>query len=130
MPSASVTCHCVLGSYLRGAHVYVDLVLLHQEADALGQPVGDLTAALDGYAVIQASGCRMKNRTPCRCSRSSVGDFGVLQQRFGRDAADVQAYAAQPLLINDGGFQTKLRGADGADVSAGAGADDDDIVIR
>ena len=63
----------------------------------------------------------------------AMGDFlehfrGV-QQRLGRDAADVEAGAAMGLaLFDDGGLQAELGGADGADIAAGAGADDNEIV--
>ena len=44
-----------------------------------------------------------------------VQAVGGVQQRLGRDAADVQAGAAQGLAPLDAGdLQAKLRGADGA----------------
>ena len=55
-------------------------------------------------------------------------DLGVTQQDLGWDAADVEAGAAQRLALLDAGdLQPKLRGADGADIAAGAGADDGDV---
>ena len=64
--------------------------------------------------------------------------FAGLQQGFGRNAADVQAGAAQrgriacfvDARIDTGGFETQLGGADGGNVSAGACADDYYIVLR
>ena len=52
----------------------------------------------------------------------------VLEQRLGRNAAPVEAGAAERrLALDDGGLQAELRGANGGDVPAGAGADDDDV---
>ncbi len=52
-----------------------------------------------------------------------------MQQRFGGDAADIQAGAAQGFAPFDaGGLEPQLRAADGADIAAGAGADYDDII--
>ncbi len=54
----------------------------------------------------------------------------VLEQRLGRNAAPQQAGAAERLLLfDDGDLQAELRGADGRHVAAGAGADDDDVVL-
>ena len=54
----------------------------------------------------------------------------VLEQRLGRDAAPEQAGAAERLLLlDDGGLEAELRGADRGDVAAGARADDDDVVF-
>jgi len=60
--------------------------------------------------------------------------FGVffrrLQQRLRRDAADVEAGAAEPdVLLDAGDVHAELRGADGADVAGGAAADDDEIEV-
>ena len=53
----------------------------------------------------------------------------VLEQRFGRDAAPVEAGAAEGRrALDDRGLETELRGADSGDVAAGAGADDHDVV--
>ena len=59
-----------------------------------------------------------------------------LQQRLARDAADVGAGAARRRaalgvlpLVDAGGVEAELRGADGGDVAAGAAADDDDVEV-
>ena len=55
---------------------------------------------------------------------------GVLEQRLGRDAAPVEAGAAEHRrALDDGGLQPELRGADRGDVAAGARADDDHVVF-
>ena len=54
----------------------------------------------------------------------------VLEQRLGRDAAPQQTGPAERfLLLDDRDVQAELRGADGGDVAAGAGADDDHVVL-
>ena len=51
-----------------------------------------------------------------------------VQQRLGGDAAHVQAGAAEGGAFFDAGhFHAQLRGSDGANVAAGAGADNDDV---
>jgi hypothetical protein len=56
--------------------------------------------------------------------------LGGLQQGFGGDAADVQAGAAQRgALFNAGDLQAQLRRADGANITAGAGTDHDNVEI-
>ena len=59
-----------------------------------------------------------------------------IEQRLGRDAADVEAGAAQRGLavladegIDAGGLQAELRRADRRHVAGGAAADDDDVEL-
>ena len=47
-----------------------------------------------------------------------VPDFGRAQQRLGRNAAPVEADAAQPVALDHRGLQAQLRAADGADIAA------------
>src|SRR3954471_17863180 len=56
-----------------------------------------------------------------------VIDFRRAQQRLGRNAAPVQADAAEIGFFDDRGLEAELRGADRGDVAAGAGADDDNV---
>src|SRR5258708_27484018 len=56
-----------------------------------------------------------------------VIDLGRAQQRLGRDAAPVQADAAEIGFFHDRGLETKLRRTDRGDIAAGPGADDDDV---
>ena len=54
----------------------------------------------------------------------------VLEQRLGRNAAPVEAGAAERRrALDHGGLEAQLRGADRGDVAAGPGADDDDVVF-
>ena len=52
----------------------------------------------------------------------------VRNQRLGRDAAPVDAHAADFFLLDAGDFEAELTGADGARVAAGSTAENDDIV--
>ena len=55
--------------------------------------------------------------------------LGGVQQRLRRDAADVEAGAAEGgALLDHRDLHAELRRADGADIAARAGADDDEIV--
>src|SRR5260370_26240030 len=49
------------------------------------------------------------------------------QQRLGRNAAPVQADAAEIGFLDNRGLEAELRRADRGDIAAGAGADDDDV---
>ena len=58
-----------------------------------------------------------------------IEHLGGVEERLRRDAADVQAGAAEGrALLDDRDLEAKLGGLDGADVAAGAGADDGEIV--
>ena len=50
-----------------------------------------------------------------------------VDQRLGRDAADIEAGAAGLRLLDDDGIDAELAGANGADIAAGAGADDEEL---
>ena len=59
-----------------------------------------------------------------------VVEVRVLQERLGRNAADVQASAAERLALFDAdGLEAKLRGLDGSDVAAWTAADDGQIGV-
>ena len=63
-------------------------------------------------------------------SRGFLEQLGRVEQRLGRDAADVEAGAAQRLAaLGAGGLEAQLRGADRGDIAAGAGADHQDVEI-
>ena len=58
-----------------------------------------------------------------------VGDLGGVQQRLGRDAAAVQAGAAELVLLDQGDRQAELGGAQRARVAAAAAAEDDQVEL-
>src|SRR5271168_3318433 len=54
--------------------------------------------------------------------------LGRVQQRLGRDASDIEAGAAERgAALDTRHFHAELGGADGADIAAGPGADDDQV---
>ena len=57
----------------------------------------------------------------------AVGDLGGVQQRLGRDATPVQAGAADLVALDEDHRQAELGGAQGAGVTAAAGAEDHEI---
>ena len=105
----------------------VDAVLLHQEVDALDAAVGDLAAAAEGDAVVEPDRAVDADAEGLRLVREQVRQLGVAQQRLGRDAADVEAHAAPVLVLDHGDAEAELSGADGGDVPAGTGTEDDDV---
>ncbi len=126
-----------LAEQRRLAHEHVDLVLLHQEADALVHLVGYAARALDDGREVELDVAQPRGRAVAGGGRDKpvvgevahlAGQFGTLEQRLRRDAADVEAYAAELVLLDDGRAEAELVRADGGFVAAGAGADHDDVV--
>jgi hypothetical protein len=110
------------------ALVLGDLVLLHQVVDALDAPVGDDARAVERRA--EVGGELARDAEEVGLVLQGVHDLGVLQERLGGDAADVEAHTAPVLLFDDRDGLTELRGADRCDIATGAGAEDDDVVMR
>ena len=104
------------------------LVLLHQELQALGVLVDDaLLALLDGAPVQLGAGDVLDAEGGAVFH--VVIDFGIEKQGLSRDAADVQAGAAEVrVFLDEGGLQAKLPGADGRSVPGGPATDDGYIV--
>ncbi len=58
-----------------------------------------------------------------------VPELGIEQQGLGRDTANVQAGAAEHVvLLDESGFQSILAGADGGRVAGRTTADDGDVI--
>ena len=99
------------------------LVLAEQELDALGEVRDHLVlAAHQGREVeLDLAGLHAVLRQLVAGHRVEVRG---LQQRLGRDAADIEAGAAEgAALLDAGGLQAQLRRLDGADIAARAAAD-------
>ena len=115
------------GEDAASAEVHVDLVLLQEERDALDVALHALVLEGEHLGEIEFRLCR-----DAHAGEAVAGflvEFRRVQQGFRRDAADVEARAAVcRALLDDGDFQAELGGANGADVAAGAGADDDEVV--
>ena len=108
----------------------VDLVLLEQELDALGQAGDDAVLARLHLGHVDADRGAAERDAPVLRVLDDLQRVRVLEQRLGRNAAPQQAGAAERLLLlDDGDLQAELRGADRGDVAAGAGADHDDVVF-
>ena len=58
-----------------------------------------------------------------------LADLGRAQQRLGRDAAPVQADAAQMLALDQRRLHAELGRADRRDIAAGAAADHDEVEV-
>ena len=94
-------------------------------ADALGELAGDAARALDHLLQVEAHllGLEAEGFGVVEV----VVDLGRAQQRLGRDAAPVQADAAQMLALDDGRLQAELGRADRRHIAARTAADDDDV---
>ena len=100
----------------------VDLVLAQQEADALGELVGGLAAARDHALEVELDFADLDTVLLARAANRFHG-FGGIEQRLGRDAAPVEAYAAGQIALDHGHAHFELAGANRRHIAAGAGAD-------
>src|SRR2546427_134079 len=103
------------------------LVLLHQELDALRILVPPPAGTLHGDAVVRLDGARLDAELLGLAQQ--LGDVGRMQQRLGGDAADVHAYSAQLLFLDQRGRQAQLRSPDGGDVARRAAAQDQHVEL-
>ena len=106
----------------------LDLVLLEEEADALREAIGGVAGFLPGLGVVEA-GKSTFAPGGLQGGAPVVEERGLMDQGLGGDAADVEADSPGSLLLDDGDGEPELGGADGADVAAGSGADDDEVVF-
>ena len=102
-----------------------DAALLQQEADAVDQLGADLALALLYLRVVEAA--RLREDLLFHQSAELPHGAGLIHQIFGRDAADVQAGAAQMLLFKERCLQTLAGRRNGQRIAAGAAADDENI---
>ena len=110
-----------------GAFQDVDLVLLHQEVDALDVAVDALLLEIHHRRQIELwrgdADAHLRKRM-----RGFLEHLGSMQERLGWHAADIEAGAAEGRIFDHRDLHAKLRRAHRADVTAGPGADDDEIV--
>ena len=107
-----------------------DLVLLEQSLDAAGDRLDDRVLARQQLGEVELHVAR---DDAVRRQLMGEGEVALarLEQRLARDAADVQAGAAERgVLLDAGDAHAELGGADGGDVAARSGADDDQVVDR
>jgi len=112
----------------------VDFVRLEQRRDAAGELRDDFVLAREHLRRVHA---RIADADAVRGKRvlQFVKLLGGIQQRLGRNAADIQASAAQcrtalgaGALVDAHHAQAQLRGANRRHITARPAADDDDIV--
>jgi hypothetical protein len=80
-----------------------DLVLLHEEADSLDEAVGYLAAAIEGGFIVEFEVVEAEAEFFATMFEG-MGDFGVFEEGFGGDAADVETDTAEGGLFDDGRF--------------------------
>jgi hypothetical protein len=112
-----------------------DFVRLEQHRDAAGELFDDLVLAADHRTDIDRR-IRGRDAMDSEVVGQVVELLGRIQQCLGRDAADVEAGAAECGLavladegVDAGGLETELRGADRRDVAGRAGADHHDVIV-
>ena len=101
-----------------------DLVLLHQEFDTADVLVDHEVAALGERPVVEGDAVVAGEPELGALLGHPMQQVGGLEQRLGRDAAPVQAGAAEPVALDEAHRQAKLRGANGAHVAHAAAEDE------
>ena len=94
-----------------------DLVLLHEELDALDVLLHHRVAAHPERPVVEVDAIVPGEAELGPLLGDAVEQVGRLEQRLGRDAAAVQAGAAEAVALHEPHRQAELGGADGADVA-------------
>ena len=87
----------------------------------------DLLAALVDLGEVDRAAGDLDPESPASSISESMS--ADAQHGLGRDAGVVQAAAADLVLLHHGGLHPELGGADRRHVAAGAGADDDAVVL-
>src|SRR5262249_55164006 len=106
----------------------IDLVLSEEEGDALDVAVDALVLVFHHAGKIEL-GLADADAHPCEAMPRLLVELGRVQKRLRRDASDIEAGAAEGVvLLNHGGLEPELRGADRTHIAAGAGTNDDEIV--
>ena len=106
----------------------VHFVLLEEKADPAGMLLDDLVLAREHRGPVDLHVFDFE--AELFGALKVVVNIGVVQKYFCGDAADVQAGAAEKgILLDDGGFQAPLAGADRGDVAARPAADNYQIIF-
>src|SRR5690606_15475294 len=106
---------------------HVDLVLLHQEADAAVKTCRHTARALHHSLHIRRN-CAFQLEAVILGMLTEMQDFSRAQQRLGWYATPVEANAAQMFTLNDSRLEAKLRSADCGDITTRARADNNNVV--
>ena len=105
-----------------------DLVLLEQRSHALGEAADDAVLPRHHRAEVELDAAHVDavRAEPVACL---VKELARVEQRLRRDAADVEARAAERfVLLDTRDAHAELRGPDGRHVAARPRADDDEVV--
>ena len=109
------------------AHMDGNLVLFHQMRDALIELLGYTARTLHNRIDIRAD-IRRRQAIITRMLHIMV-DFRRPQQCLGGNASPIETNPAQIFTLDNRCLQTKLRGTDSGHIAAGAGTEDDKVVI-
>ena len=127
--------HLAILQQLAGTVQRRDLVAFEEEADAAGELFDDLVLAADHRRDVDRSALG-RDAVHVEMLRQVPELLGRIEQRFGRNAADVEARAAErglavlaDPLVDAGNLEPELRRPDGRVVTGGAGTDDDYVVF-
>jgi hypothetical protein len=101
------------------------LVLLQQELDAGGELPRHLARAIDDLLQIEAH--LLGRESVIAQMVQEMGDLGAAQQGLGRNAAPVQADAAQLVALDHRRLHAELGRPDRGDIAAGTRAQHDEI---
>ena len=110
-----------------GAGDDVDLAPLEQRLEPARQPVDDLLLAGLARAEVERRRARVDAELLGAAHRAE--HLGGLEQLLGRDAAAVQAGAADALLLDERDAQAGRRAVERGRVPAGSATEDDDIDV-
>src|ERR671916_1561561 len=123
---AAVDGHLAVAGQAAGALDEVDLVLLEQAGDAAGEGLDHLGAAVGDPREVDGA---LGHGDAEVVGLVDLGEHvGHAEHGLGGDAGVVEAAAADGVVLDHGGAHPELGGADGGDVAAGSGADDDAVV--
>jgi hypothetical protein len=103
------------------------LAALEQLAEPADQAVDHLLLALDGAGPVDADLAHLEAELGGALDRAV--HVGALEELLGRDAADVQAGAAQLVLLDEGDAQPGRGPVERRRVAARAAADDHDVEV-
>ncbi len=126
VPSALVISSDAAVAEGRGALHVVDLAELGDLTDAAGQLRDDLV--LERADLVDLDRRRAERHAPGGGVLRFVDDLGHVQQRLRRDAAAVEAdTAGVGRGVDERDLHAAIGGIEGGGISAGTGADDDEL---
>ena len=113
---------------VRPALVHLHAGLAQERAHAAGEALDDAVLPAHGLRDVDAGLLHADaQRRAVGLVACSVERVRGVDQRLGRNAADVQAGAAQALALDQHGGNAELASADGSHIAAGTAADDQQL---